>query len=73
MKLDPVAEVKVKEDDLGEDELEDEDLVVDDLVLSLLEKRHKSKEKYRIKFKGGMVNIQGRDFVFGNGVGEFRW
>ena len=44
-----------------------------DLVLAQVEKKFKSKNKYRFLFKSGILQIDGLEYVFEKGNGDFKW
>ena len=44
-----------------------------DLVLAQVEKKFKSKNKYRFIFKSGIMQIDGLEYVFEKGNGDFKW
>jgi len=44
-----------------------------DVVLAQVEKKFKSKNKYRFVFKSGIMQINGLEYVFEKGNGDFKW
>ena len=44
-----------------------------DVVLAQVEKKFKSKNKYRFQFRAGIMQIDGLEYVFERGSGDFKW
>ena len=43
------------------------------LLLAQVEKKFKSKNRYRFVFKSGIMQIDGLEYVFEKGNGDFNW
>jgi hypothetical protein len=71
---DPLAGIDI-DDDLDDDldDLLGEQEDPEDLVLAKVDKKFKSKNKYRFHFRSGILKINGREFVFEKGKGDFKW
>jgi len=55
------------------DEMLGEPLDAKDLILGKVEKKFKSKNKYRFHFRSGIMKIDGLEYVFERGNGDFKW
>ena len=44
-----------------------------DVVLAQVEKKFESKNKYRFQFRAGIMQIDGLEYVFERGSGDFKW
>lgn len=58
--------------DLDDDE-DDENAKVDHLILCQYEKVSRIKNKWKCVLKDGVVNMNGKDYVFRSCNGEFEW
>lgn len=67
------AEEDIDVDDDIDDLLEGGEDPTKDLVLAQVEKKFKSKNKYRFIFKSGIMQIDGLEYVFEKGNGDFKW
>ena len=75
----PSMELELEADEeLGPDDDEPEDEPVDDkqvpnLVLAQFENVKRVKNKWKVILKDGICNLEGRDYMFHKGAGEFEW
>ena len=65
-------------DDLDDyDDIDDlvgeHDIETKDILLAQVEKKFKSKNRYRFVFKSGIMQIDGLEYVFEKGNGDFNW
>jgi len=70
-KVEAVKDEENIDDDI--DELLENQVDPDDLALALIEKKFKSKDRYRFMFKSGIIKLNGQEYVFEKGTGDFRW
>ncbi|KAK9480309.1 transcription factor IIA, alpha/beta subunit [Lipomyces japonicus] len=62
--------------DDSEDELNSENEEEDDsgmIMLCLYDKVQRTKNKWKCVLKDGVVNVNGKDYLFGKGNGEYEW
>ena len=64
--------LEIKDDDEPEDEPVD-DKQVPNLVLAQFENVKRVKNKWKVTLKDGICNLEGRDYMFHRGTGEFEW
>lgn len=63
-------------DDLKDTDDGDEDETIpetNDYVLGLLEKKTRTKNKYKMTLRCGIMNLNGKDYVFSKANGDFDW
>ncbi|KAI9005690.1 transcription factor IIA, alpha/beta subunit-domain-containing protein [Hyaloraphidium curvatum] len=59
--------------DLDSDDDSDEDPDIEHVILCQYEKVHRVRNKWKCNFKDGIAHVNGRDFLFHKGTGEFEW
>ncbi|KPM02596.1 transcription initiation factor IIA subunit 1-like protein 1 [Sarcoptes scabiei] len=61
----------------SEDDVSDEDPVelfeTDNVVVCQYDKITRSRNKWKFHFKDGIMNLQGKDYVFSRAVGDAEW
>jgi len=53
--------------------VDDENAPTDHLILCQYEKVSRVKNKWKCVLKDGVVNINGRDYMFSRATGDFEW
>lgn len=53
--------------------LDDENVKTDHMILCQYEKVTRIKNKWKCVLKDGIVNINGKDYIFNRATGDFEW
>jgi transcription initiation factor TFIIA large subunit len=71
----PVQEKEDSDEDLGigEDSDDSEEPETDNLIICTFEKVSRVKSKWKMNLKCGVMNINGRDYLFNRATGEGEW
>ncbi|KAJ3036582.1 hypothetical protein HDV00_002542 [Rhizophlyctis rosea] len=59
--------------DLDDDEEDDEEAETEHLILCQYEKVNRIKNKWKCTLKDGIVNVNGKDYLFNRANGDFEW
>ena len=59
--------------DLDESNSEDEEVETSNIILCQYEKVWRVKNKWKCIFKDGIMNVNGKDYLFNRANGEFEW
>ncbi|XP_021058147.1 transcription initiation factor IIA subunit 1-like [Mus pahari] len=61
------------EDDLSDEEGQEELFDTENVVVCQYDKIHRSKNKWKFHLKDGIMNLNGRDYVFSKATGDAEW